>query len=405
MAATPAPFDSSAPGPPAALGATAGRTRLESVDILRGAVMALMALDHFRTWFTTTGLTDPTDLSTTTVPLFLTRWITHFCAPVFVFLAGTGAFLAGARGRSRSELAWLLLTRGLWLVALEILVTGHLAYFSADVHAYPAGVIWAIGWSMVVLAGLVYLPLPWIAAVGLLMIAGHNLLDAIRPEDTGRFAALWSILHVRGDAALPGGITLVVYYPLIPWIGVMAAGYCFGALLSRPPAARRQWCLGLGIGCTLLFVVLRLANAYGDPLPWSSQKSAAFTALSFLNCTKYPPSLPYLLMTLGPAIAVLPLLERGPGAARRFLVAFGRVPLFFYVAHLVLLYAAGTAHFALRYHRWLGNVRATGFPDGYGYSLPVGYLITLAALLVLYPVCRWYGGVKRRSASRWLTYL
>ncbi|MEW6751798.1 MAG: heparan-alpha-glucosaminide N-acetyltransferase domain-containing protein [Candidatus Latescibacterota bacterium] len=375
------------------------------MDILRGAAVALMAFDHFRTMFRTNLFSSLTDLGTTTVALFLSRWVTHFCAPVFVFLAGTGAFLAGVRGRSRSRVAWLLLTRGLWLVALELVLTGHLAYFDWGLRTYSAGVIWAIGWSMVVLAGLVYLPLRWIVAPGLLLIAAHNLLDGVRPEDLGPLGGLWTVLHVEGEVALPGGAVLNVHYPLVPWVGAMAAGYGFGALLSLGAAERRHWCLALGIGSVVLFVVLRLANAYGDPLPWSHQKSLAFTALSFLNCTKYPPSLLYLLMALGPALAVFPLLERGQRGLTRFLAAFGRVPLFFYVVHLLLLTVAFRLHFYLRYGTSGSGLTPQTLPDGYGYSLPVVCLITLAVLLVLYPACRWYAGVKRRSSSPWLTYL
>ena len=293
------------------------RPRLDSVDLLRGLVIVIMALDHARDFFTSARF-DPTDLTQTTAPLFLTRWITHFCAPVFVFLAGTSAYLYQARGKSPREASWFLLTRGLWLVVLEwtVIRWAWMFNFNYTSELLFVQVIWVIGVSMIVLAGLVHLPLGAVAALGIAMIAGHNLLDGVAPESLGRWAPLWILLHVQAPIPLRGDQVFFVIYPLVPWIGVMAAGYAFGRLLHRPAEERRRMLLRLGGGLTIAFLALRALNGYGDPAPWSVQESAGRTVLSFLNTTKYPPSLLFLLMALGPAIALLPLLERLRGPTR-----------------------------------------------------------------------------------------
>jgi uncharacterized membrane protein len=381
--------------------------RLESVDRLRGLVMVLMALDHSRGYFSN-PMVNPTDLDQTSVPLFLTRWISHLCAPTFILLAGTGAYLAARRGMSRPALAWFLLTRGLWLVFLELTLVKFFWSFSIDVHFYNAGVLWAIGWSMVVLAGLVFLPTWLVTAFGLVLIAGHNLLDPVQSTDLGRFSDLWEFLHRREMGRKPleffgGAIKFGTQYPLIPWIGVMAAGYGLGALLLQPTGRRRRWLLGMGVACCLGFVLLRAVNVYGDPNPWSRQPDPSFTVLSFLNCHKYPPSLLYLLMTLGPALLLLAWFERAPYLPGRPLLYFGRVPMFFYLLHLPLIHALALGTALATYGPAL--LAAEGPPPGYGYSLPVIYAIWLGVVAVLYPVCRWFAGVKQRHRAAWLSYL
>ena len=381
------------------------RPRLDSIDLLRGLVMVLMALDHTRDFFTNAHF-DPTDLSQTTAALFLTRWVTHFCAPVFTFLAGAGAYLAAARGKTRPQLSRFLLTRGLWLIVLEYTVVWFGITFHFDWHFLPASVLWALGWGMIVLAGLVHLPLPVIAAFAVMTIAGHNLFDAVRPDQLGPLGPLWTVLHTRGPLPLTPSVTMFVHYPLVPWIGVMAAGYVFGAvfLLNRP--RRRTTMLGLGASLVLLFVALRATNFYGDPHPWSPRQDALFTVLSFLNCQKYPPSLLYLLMMLGPALLALSVFERGLGRLGRPLLMFGRVPLFFYLlqwyaAHLL----AVVVNAALgRPAPWLLGGAAWNAPQGYGYSLGVVYLMWIVVLVLLYPPCRWFAALKRRRRDAWLSY-
>ena len=381
------------------------RPRLDSIDLLRGLVMILMALDHTRDFFTNAHF-DPTDLSQTTAALFLTRWVTHFCAPVFTFLAGAGAYLAAARGKTRPQLARFLLTRGLWLIVLQYTVVWFGITFHFDWHSLPASVLWALGWGMIVLAGLVHLPLPVTAAFAVVTIAGHNLFDAVRPDQLGLLGPLWAVLHTRGPLPLPPSVTMFVVYPLVPWIGVMAAGYVFGAvfLLNRP--RRRTTMLGLGASLILLFVALRATNFYGDPHPWSPRQDALFTVLSFLNCQKYPPSLLYLLMTLGPALLALPVFEHSLGRLGRPLLMFGRVPLFFYLlqwyaAHLL----AVVVNAALgQPASWLLGGAPWDAPQGSGYSLGVVYLMWIVVLILLSPPCRWFAALKRRRRDAWLSY-
>jgi uncharacterized membrane protein len=382
------------------------RPRLDSVDLLRGAVMALMVLDHAREFFTIDRF-DPTDLTRADAATFLTRWVTHFCAPTFAFLAGTGAYLASSRGRSRPALARFLLTRGLWLVVLELTVVRLGLTFNLNYQFVPLTVLWSIGVSMVVLSGLVFLPLPAIAAFGLVLIAGHNALDGVRPEDLGRFGGLWAVLHRPGPLATFGRVNVFVLYPLVPWIGVVAAGYAFGGLLRQGPQRRRRTLLALGLGLTAAFVVLRALNVYGDPRPWSAQKTPLLTALSFLNCQKYPPSLLFLLMTLGPAIAALAVFDREVGGWARPLVTLGRVPLFFYLLQWFLLHTLAIVVAWLRGqpYAWLIGNGPFGGPPEYGYGLPTVYLFWAVALVLLYPPCRRFAALKRRRRDPWLSYL
>ena len=379
------------------------RPRIDSIDLLRGIVMVLMALDHTRDYFSTT-LFQATNLAQTTVALFFTRWITHFCAPVFIFLAGTSAFLFASRGRTKTQLARFLLIRGLWLVFLELTVVRFAWVFHFKYRFILLQVIWVIGWSMVVMAGLVFLPRWTIAAFALTMMAAHNLLDGISLDhfrgpdgQLGWGGWLFIFLHIRH---------LPLFYPLIPWVGVMAAGFAFGPILFREPDERRRTFLYIGCALTAAFVILRALNLYGDPVPWSVQRSASFTFLSFLNTSKYPPSLLFLLMTLGPAIAALALFDKASGRLARFFIVFGRVPLFYYILHLYLIHALAVGVGAL-----LGyEARAFfnlffAFPRGYGFGLPVVYLVWIAVVLMLYPFCRWFVGVKQRRRDAWLSYL
>lgn len=377
------------------------RARLYSVDMLRGLVMVIMALDHVRDFFHTGGF-DPTDLTKTNSALFMTRWITHFCAPVFVFLAGTGAFLSTSRGKTKPQLAWFLLTRGLWLVILELTVIKFAWTFDYNYHyGLAALVIWALGWSMIVLAGLIFLPTWSIALFGVVMIATHNLFDGVSGESFGSLSGLWMILHKRSGFEIAPGIEFGVGYPLIPWIGVMAVGYSFGKLLLLESEKRRKLLLALGIGLTLAFIVIRAVNVYGDPSPWAVQDNGLFTFFSFINTTKYPPSLLYLLITLGPGIIALAFFDRlrEPGIFARPFLVFGRVPLFYYILHLYLIHALAVVL------AWVRYGFASPAPQGYGYGLPVVYLVWLAILVMLYPVCRWFAGVKKRRRDAWLSYL
>lgn len=390
------------------------RPRLDAIDLLRGAVMIIMALDHTRDFVSREALIfEPTDLTQTNAALFLTRWITHFCAPVFCFLAGTGAFLSFDRGKTKADLARFLLSRGAWLVLLELTVVQFGWTFRLDPSALGGGVIWSLGWSMIVLAALIFLPVRAVGVIGILMIAGHNLCDHIRPEAFGSWSWLWTFLHVMGPIPLGRGATFFIAYPLVPWAGVMAAGYAFGSLLKRERAQRRRLLLLLGIALTLLFVIVRALNVYGDPQPWSAQKSGWFTLFSFLNCAKYPPSLLFLLMTLGPAIIALALFDRALDRWAQPLIVFGRVPLFFYLLHLPLIHAVAVILAYLK-HGYAGGVWygpapfdaavAALYPQGYGYGLGGVYALWLAMVLLLYPLCRWFAELKQRRRDAWLSY-
>ena len=316
------------------------RPRLDSVDLLRGLVMLLMALDHTRDFFGASGM-NPRDVADPA--LFLTRWVTHFCAPIFIFLAGLSAWLYGSRGRRRSELSRFLLTRGFWLMLIEFTLVRLGWTFSLDLGFFVTQVIWVIGASMVVLAGLVHLPRPAIAAIGLLMIAGHNLLDGIRAEQLGAAGWFWNLLHQPGLLHLGPQTKLFALYPLIPWAGVMAVGYTLGPVFTLDPASRQRILFWTGTAVIAGFILLRAGNLYGDPAAWTTQNGWLATVLAFINCEKYPPSLLYLMMTLGPALILLALFERTRGAVADWLITFGRVPFFVYVAHIFLIHALAVA--------------------------------------------------------------
>ena len=396
--------------PPAAIAPLplppAARPRFESIDLVRGLAMVLMALDHVRDHLHQGAFFyDPTDLSRASAALFLTRWVTHFCAPVFVFLAGTGTFLWAARGKTPGETRRYLLTRGLWLIVLELTVVNWEWQFGVKFDFIVAQVIWALGWSMVALAAMIRLPLAAIVGIGGAMIVGHNLFDGVDPRSLGPLGPLWSMLHVQGPIRWGHGWTFMVMYPLIPWVGVMAVGYAFGALYSRPSEARRGPILAIGALLTLGFVALRALDAYGDPGSWSPQRDPLYTVLSFLNCQKYPPSLLFLLMTLGPSLLLLGAFERGIPRLARPLVVFGRVPLFYYIVHLAVADLLTVVGAVAEYGRDTAKAFAHGPPTDFGFSLGIVYLVWIGLVVALYPLCRWYAGVKARRQARWLSYL
>lgn len=382
------------------------RPRLESVDVVRGVIMILMALDHTRDFFGNPAQ-NPTDMATTTPGLFFTRWITHFCAPVFFLLTGTGAYLS-LRRKSIPELSRFLFTRGLWLIFLELVVVRCLGYqFNVDYRVTMLLVLWALGWSMIVLSALVHLPAQVVTLFGLLMIAGHNLLDGVQLANP-----LWSILHGPGFVFRSPEHVVFAIYPLIPWVGVTAAGYGLGQVYGWDGERRRAFLLRLGLALTAAFLVLRGVNLYGDPSRWAPQKDALFTLMSFLNTTKYPPSLLFLLMTLGPAMLFLRAVDAGTPPVLRPALAYGRVPLFYFVIHFPLIHLLavitclaryGTAHWMFQSPD-LANYPYTQ-PPGWGYSLPVVYLVWVLVVAALYLPCRWFAGLKQRRNDVWLSYL
>jgi uncharacterized membrane protein len=390
------------------------RRRVENIDVLRGLVMVVMALDHARDFLSHDALLfPPLDLTHTYAALFFTRWITHFCAPVFCFLAGTAAFLSLTRGKTKTDLAWFLVTRGLWLVLLELTVMQFAWTFNFDMHSHAGGVIWSLGWSMVALAVLIYLPVWAIAAFGIVMIGTHNLFDPVPPEAFGSLAWLWNVLHAGNSIHLSPTYTFFILYPLVPWIGVMAAGYAYGAVVKLDRERRRRRTLWLGISLCAAFVVFRATNIYGDPSPWSRQQSLLFSVFSFIKCEKYPPSLLFLLMTLGPSFIVLALLDRDLGKFWRPFIVFGRVPLFFYIVHIFLIHAIALFISYLRYGGpgglFVGPLFRDDarplYPPDYGFGLAGVYAVWLIVVIALYPVCRWFAEVKQRRRGGWLSYL
>lgn len=381
--------------------APANAARLNSIDLLRGVVMVVMALDHARDFFAAGGF-NPRDVADPA--LFLTRWITHFCAPTFIFLAGISAFLYGQR-RDTGNVSRFLFTRGVWLVLIEFTVVRFCWSFSLHFNHFVAQVIFAIGVSMIALAALVHLPRWSIAAVGLIMIGGHNMLDAIKAGQFGAAAPVWNFLHQPGHLQLAPGVDLVVLYPLVPWIGVMAAGYALGPVFTRDRAARVQELFALGAAITVGFVLVRATNLYGDPAPWATQDDLVATVLSFINCEKYPPSLLYLAMTLGPALMLLAALERAHGAVAGWITTYGRVPLFYYVAHLFVLHALAVLYAWMVVGDFAALIGTTQKPPGYGLGLAGIYAVWLAVVVSLYPLCRWFAGIKRRRTEWWWSYL
>jgi uncharacterized membrane protein len=384
--------------------------RVDSVDILRGIIMVLMVLDHTRDYFGDSTL-NLTDLSQATPALFLTRWVTHFCAPGFAFLAGMGAYLAGSRGRSRRGLATFLATRGIWLIFLELTVVRLGLFFDPVGAPVILTVLWSIGASFIVLAGLVFLPSRVVGALGVLLVATHGLADSLLPESgTAALQGVRALLLSRGLLPLPGGINIVVGYPLLPWFGVVAAGYGFGEVIRLEPGRRPRVLWFTGIAMTAGFVILRAWGGYGEPNPWTTQATPLLTALSFINCTKQPPSLLFVLMTLGPAIAALAVINRVGirGPVGHALVTFGRVPLFYYLLQWYVIHGLAVLTGLVRGLpvAWEFSPAALGTrPEGWTLSLPAIYVAWAVVLAVLYLPCRWFAGVKARHPGGWLAYL
>jgi uncharacterized membrane protein len=400
------------------------KTRLDSVDLLRGLVMVIMALDHTREFFTYVRTT-PENLATANLAYFLTRWITHFCAPVFFFLAGTGAFLAASKGKKIGDVAAFLAKRGIWLVLLEFTLVDF--GFSFAPGMIIAGVFYSIGICMIILALLVRLPIRWIAVIGVGTAVFHHLLDRVQPESFGRFATVWMLLHKPGFIAIkmPKYFFINVYV-IIPWFAVMAAGYAFGKLLLKPQHERRQWLFGIGAAMTALFVLLRLTNWYGNPpadaalIPFSAgpyvpQPTFVGSLMHFLNVCKYPPSFQFLLMTLGPALMLMAWFDRMDlDAARNWLwrkvVIYGRVPLFYYILHIWIIHMLAIVIATLngQSQKWLWNGAGfvgPGRTDHYGYGLAFVYLMWGVVVVLLYPLCVWYGRYKQTHRQWWLRYV
>jgi uncharacterized membrane protein len=393
--------------------ALSSKQRMWSIDLLRGAIMIIMALDHIRDYFHREAfLFDPLDLSQTNAATFFTRWITHFCAPVFMLLAGTSAFLSGQH-KTKHQQSGFLLKRGLWLILLELIIMNFGWNFDPAYHTVMIITLWALGFSMIALSALVFLPRPAILFIGVVLVAGHNLLDDVHVPGNSAEAFLWSLMHEPGLFHF-GGRAFFVGYPVLSWIGVMAVGYCLGSLyLPQVSAgARKRILIWIGIAALTTFIILRWINVYGDPKPWAEQKNALYTFLSFIDVTKYPPSLLYLLVTLGPAMLVLAATEKVRGHFAGFISVYGRVPMFYYVLHIYLIHLLAMVLSELftniDWSKWIVTKPIwfdTTF-KGYGFSLGVVYLLWIVVVIMLYPLCRMYDRYKRAHKEKWwLSYL
>jgi uncharacterized membrane protein len=377
--------------------------RVRSIDVVRGAVMVLMALDHVRDWVTDVRF-QPEDLARSSAALFATRWVTHFCAPTFFFLAGVGIGLARAKGGSGHGLTRFLLARGVWLLILELVITPIGWQFGFQLIPAFALVLWALAWSMIAMALLIRIRADVLAVLALAMIAGHNLLDPVRAEDLGALAIPWRLLHVPGFA-IPG--VLFTAYPLVPWVAVMALGSVAAAVYEWPAERRRRVLIGAGAAAIAAFIVLRAVNRYGNPAPWAAQRTAALTVASFFNVLKYPPSLDYLLMTLGPMLIALAAVENARGAVMRWLSVYGRVPLFFYVVHIFVAHAIAVL-LALAESGTLRRIPVVtdpgSIPPWYGVPLPGVYLAWALVVALMYYPCRQMALLKNTRRDWWLRY-
>lgn len=387
--------------------------RINSIDVLRGLVMVIMALDHVRAYFHLGAIvTDPLNLETTTPLLFMTRFLTHFCAPVFIFLTGTSASLYGQH-RTKKELSKFLFTRGLWLIFVEIVIMNFLWWFDPYYNFISLQVIWAIGLCMIFLSALIYLPKKIIILLSLLVVFGHNLLDPYTVDGNSFGSVLWYIFHQSEYLLLDNGHMVAFYYPILPWIAIMALGYCFGYLYHKNynSQKRKNTLLILGCSAILIFLLIRALNIYGDMVPWSQQKDLTYTILSFLNVTKYPPSLLYILITIGPTFLVLFFLEGFESKLTHFLLVFGRVPFFYYVLHVFFIHLAALLTLLVLGKDWKLMILdaaslTTNKMANYGYSLGVVYIVWVLIVVLLYPFCKQYMRYKLNNPQKWwLSYL
>jgi uncharacterized membrane protein len=389
------------------------KTRVSSIDIMRGIVMVIMALDHARDFLHLGAVAyNPTDMATTTPALFFTRWITHFCAPTFVFLAGTSIYI-NAQRKPKKDLTYFLISRGLWLILLELVVVRFGLFFNVYYDIIVLQVIWVIGASMIIMALLIHVPYYVVMTLGLIILFGHNLADTMQLKQGDTFFPVWAVLRQSGFVTLSSDHAILAFYPLLPWAGIMMLGYCLGRLYQNDfdPAQRQKLLFRIGCTCIVLFILIRFTNVYGDPSVWSVQKNNLFTIMSFLNTTKYPPSLLYALMTLGPVLVLLSVMDKMNLKILQPFAIFGRVPLFFYILHFYLIHTTalllfmnktGTPMSDIDFHF---NKSFGGITPEAGYSLFWVYISWMAVILFLFPVCKWYNKYKSTHTDWWLSYL
>jgi len=389
------------------------KNRIQSIDVLRGIVMIIMALDHIRDYIHIDAMTDdPLNLATTTPALYFTRWITHFCAPVFVFLSGISIYLQSQR-KTKKELARFLVSRGAWLIIADL--TFMSLGLTADIHFdfFLLETLWSIGISMIILGLLIRLPFKMIFAIGLIILFGHNLLDLAEAARGGNIPAWWQFMHSRGIIKLWGNHSLFILYPFLPWTGLMLLGYCCGRLFTHADLQRRKKILlRAGIAAILFFITLRFANIYGDPGPWNHQENGVKTFFSFMNVQKYPPSLLFLCATIGPALIFLALVKNTAGKLSTIISVYGRVPFFYFIVHLYILHLAQIITYLARGHSFAEGMKSSSSAivkftmPGEGYSLFAVYGIWIALVFIMYLLCKWYDNYKKNHREKWwLSYL
>jgi uncharacterized membrane protein len=383
--------------------------RVTAIDVTRGLVMVIMALDHVRDLLHLPAMTqNPTDLTTTTPAIFMTRWVTHLCAPTFVFLSGTSAYLS-LRKRNDTSARQFLRKRGLVLLLLELTVINFAFWFDIHFHSLMLQVIYAIGGGLLILSFIAKLPVKWVGIIGLIIVLGHNTLQLV-PAFTNLAARLgWSLLFRTEFFPISPSFVLLVGYPVIPWLGIMLVGFACGSLMERPIDERKPLLLRVGLGALALFVALRFLNLYGDPAPWSAQKDGLFTFLSFMNVTKYPPSLLYDLVTLGLMLVFLSATDGVSNGFTRWLTVYGKVPMFYYILHWYLVHIAMLVMSFLQGYSWAdipSGPMNFGRPNGAGISLGGVYAVWISLVLLLYPACKWYGRYKADHPEiGWLRYI
>ncbi|GAB3769601.1 DUF1624 domain-containing protein [Spirosoma horti] len=388
--------------------------RVNAIDIIRGLVMVIMALDHVRDLLHTPALTqNPTDLATTTPAIFMTRWITHLCAPTFVFLSGTSAYLSlrkqqATHGDDKAARRFLL-KRGLVLILLELTVVNFAFWFDIHFQSLMLQVIYAIGGSLVILSLLAKLPVKWVGIIGLVILFGHNTLQLVPAFTNPTAKVVWALLFRTEFFPFSPHFVMLAGYPLVPWLGIMLVGFATGQLIERPIEQRKPLLMRIGLGALLLFVLLRVLNIYGDPAPWSTQKTGLFTVLSFINVTKYPPSLLYALLMLGLMLLFLSAVDGKDNAFTRWLTVYGKVPMFYYILHWYLVHLAMIGMSLLQGYSLADLPTGPlnfGRPANAGVSLGGVYLVWLGLVLLLYPLCKWYGKYKTAHPEiGWLRYI
>ncbi len=375
--------------------------------------MIIMALDHTREFFHSAAVTDnPLNLSTTTPVVFFTRWVTHFCAPVFVFLSGTSAYLQSAR-KSKKELSIFLITRGLWLMLAEIMIVNLIFSFDITYSAIALEVIWAIGISMLILGIVIWLPFEIILIIGLLIVAGHNSLDFYERKQVGQFSAGYNMLHRVGVHRLSANHKVLILYPFLSWAGLMMLGYCLGKVMRNTDNRyRKRFLVITGVSTIALFIILRFINIYGDPFAWSTQGNGLYTFFSFINATKYPPSLFFISMTIGPALLFLAWSDNIQDGFTKIVSVYGRVPFFYFVIHFFLIHLFSTIAFFMRGHTFAEDAADTLTPfikfikAGEGVQLRYVYLIWLSIVIIMYPLCKWYDDYRtNHKEKKWLSYI